>query len=61
MIEQGDPSNHGWKADFSVDWISEPYPEDISELLVDTDKLIEGQDLGRDIDTSDDEDEDDDE
>ena len=31
MIEQEDPINHGWKADFSVDWIFEPYPEDISD------------------------------
>ena len=61
MIEQGDPSNHGWKADFSVDWISQPYPEDISELLVDINEVIDVQDLGRDMDTSDDENEDEDE
>lgn len=60
MIEQEDPSTHGWKADFSVDWIFEPYPEDISELLLDVDELIEAQDLRRDMDISDDEDEDDD-
>ena len=53
MIEQGDPSNQDWKADFSVDWISEPYTEDISELLVGIDELIEVQYLGKGIDTSD--------
>ena len=56
MTDQEDPSTHGWKPGFSVEWIFEPYPEDISELLVDIDELTEAQDLTRDMDMSDDED-----
>ncbi len=28
------PANHGWFEDLSIDWIEEPYPEDVTELLV---------------------------
>ena len=32
-----DPQNHGWLADLKTDWIDEPYPEDVTELLLNDD------------------------
>ena len=34
MIVQDDPTMHGWKDDFSCEWVSEAYPEDLCELLI---------------------------
>ena len=32
-----DPQNHDWPPDLKRDWIDEPYPEDVTELLLDDD------------------------
>ena len=37
QISVGDATNHGWKTDLTPDWIDEPYPEDIAELLIESD------------------------
>ncbi len=34
IIDIEQPANHGWLEDLSIDWLTEPYPEDIAELLV---------------------------
>ena len=36
--------DHGWHADGNINWITEPYPEDINDLL-----LEESEDLCSDI------------
>ena len=33
IMNLGDPANHGWKDDLSIDWIETPYPP--AELLFD--------------------------
>ena len=33
-----DPQFHGWLPDMNVKWIDEAYPEDVSNLLMDTDR-----------------------
>ena len=38
MMNIQDPQFHGWNEDLSTDWISVPYPEDISELLLANDE-----------------------
>ena len=35
IVEIEEPQNHGWNEDCSVDWVSEPYPENVAELLID--------------------------
>ena len=35
-----DPNFHGWNEDLSTDWISVPYPEDVSELLLANDEQM---------------------
>ena len=35
MIEIEEPQNHGWNNDCSFDWITEPYPGNVAELLID--------------------------
>ena len=27
-------ANHGWLEDLTIDWLMEPYPEDISKLFL---------------------------
>ncbi len=34
MLNLEDPSQHGWTGDLEPDWGTEPYPEDIEQLLV---------------------------
>ena len=34
IIDTETPANHGWLEDLSIDWLTEPYPEDIAELLL---------------------------
>ena len=38
-----DPKYHGWLPDLTIDWIDEPYPEDVSQLLL-TDNSSDGDD-----------------
>ena len=40
MMNIQDPQFHGWNEDLSTDWISVPYPEDISELLLANDEKM---------------------
>ena len=37
VMSLDDPQNHGWLADLKTDWIDEPYPEDVTELLLNDD------------------------
>ena len=48
--------SQGWKDDLSIDWVHEPYPEDIGELLVNED-LDELEGCGDPIDASKDDEE----
>ena len=32
-----DPQNHSWLPELKTDWIDEPYPEDVTELLLNDD------------------------
>ena len=34
MLNLEDPSQHGWTEDLEPDWETEPYPEDIEQLLI---------------------------
>ncbi len=47
------PTNHGWLQDLSIDWIEEPYPEDITELLVTPGNDTGNNDFPMDVDNSD--------
>ena len=38
-----EPNSHGWNDDFTIDWISDPYPEDISEYFVTEDVDFRGE------------------
>ena len=49
-LNLGKPECHGWCPELSIDWVDEPYPSDVSELL-----------FGKEKKKSEDEDEDDDE
>ncbi len=31
----GDPADHGWKKDLTIDWIGDPYPKAVSDMLFD--------------------------
>ena len=31
------PQNHGWLQELKTDWTDEPYPEDVTELLLNDD------------------------
>jgi len=33
MMYLEEPSAHGWNKDRSIDWVSEPYPQDVIDLL----------------------------
>ena len=44
LISVGNASEHGWKTDFTPDWTDEPYPEDIAELLIESDDTQESAD-----------------
>ena len=44
MISVGNASDHGWRADLTPDWIDEPYPDDIAELLTELDDIQESAD-----------------
>ena len=35
IMEIEDPKYHGWQEDLTEDWVAVPFPEDITELLVD--------------------------
>ena len=37
IINLESPTNNGWLPDLSIDCIEEPYPEDVTELLVTSD------------------------
>ena len=41
LISVGNASDHGWKNDFSPDWIGEPYREDIAESPIESDDTQE--------------------
>ncbi len=45
MMQIDTPTLHGWKQDLSVDWVHEPYPDNINELSVNED-LFQIQDYG---------------
>jgi len=38
QIEIPSITNHGWVADGSIDWIENPFPDDITELLLNEDE-----------------------
>ena len=38
VMSPDDPQNHGWLPDLKTDWIDEPCPEDVTELLLNDDK-----------------------
>ena len=55
MMNIQDPQFHGWNEDLSTDWISVPYPEDISELLLANDEeMTASESESSDDDTDDD-------
>ena len=33
-----DPQFHGWLSSLNIDWISEAYPDDVAELVVERDE-----------------------
>ena len=35
IMEIEDPKHHGWQEDLTEEWVTVPFPEDITELLVD--------------------------
>ena len=37
IINLESPTNHGWLPDLKIDWVEEPYPEDVTELLAASD------------------------
>ena len=37
MMNLESPTNNGWLPDRNIDWIEEPYPEDVRELFVTSD------------------------
>ena len=43
IIESEEPNWHGRNNDFTVDWISDPYPKDISEFFVTDDVDFRGE------------------
>eukprot|EP00794_Sanderia_malayensis_P020850 gene20850-biopygen15376 len=53
MMNLDTPTNHGWLPDLSIDWIEEPYPEDITELLVTPGNDAGNDDFPIDVDDSD--------
>ena len=60
MMNIQDPQLHGWNEDLSADWISVPYPEVISELLLANDeKMTASESESSDDDIDDDIDDDD--
>ena len=36
LLLSDNPAMHGWLPDMSIEWIEEPYPSDITELLFNT-------------------------
>ena len=55
MMNIQDPQFYGWNEDLSTDWISVPYPEDISELLLANDEeMTASESESSDDDTDDD-------
>ena len=52
-----DSQQHGWLHDLTPDWIDVPYPEDVAELLVDSDdmndSIFEADEYSSSSDTSD--------
>ena len=42
VMSLDDPQNHGWLPDLKTDWIDEPYPEDVTELLLNDDINVDG-------------------
>ena len=43
VMSLNDPKYHGWLPDLTIDWIDEPYAEDVSQLLL-TDDSNNGDD-----------------
>ena len=41
IIDIEEPVNHGWLEDMSIDWLTEPHPEDIAELLLNEERETE--------------------
>ncbi len=41
IINVQEPVNHGWLEDMSIDWVTEPYPEDIAVLLINDGEMEE--------------------
>ena len=38
IVALEDPQFHGWLSSLNIDWISEAYPDDVAELLVEHDE-----------------------
>ncbi len=36
-----EPVNRGWLEDMSINWVTEPYPEDIALLLINNVEMVE--------------------
>ena len=58
LQKQEGSSTHGWKDDFSVEWIFEQNSEDVSKFEVEFDGLVKAEDFRRGIDMSEGKDED---
>ena len=41
LMSPDDSQNNGWLPDLKTDWIDEPYPEDVTELLLNDDINVE--------------------
>ena len=43
IVEIEEPRDHGWNEDCSVDWVTEPYPENVAELLIDRENTSDNE------------------
>ena len=41
-IKAPSPVGHGWEDDMSVDWIKEPFPEEVELLVIESQDELEG-------------------
>ena len=41
VIDLEEPNLHGWNADMTIDWISDPFPQDVSELLLERNSCLD--------------------
>ena len=46
------PSNHGWLADMAINWTEEAYPEDIAELLIESNNGDDAEEIAENNDVS---------